>query len=377
MRNEVTVQIAGKIEQIDEKEWDELCGDRPFARHRWLHLVETILDEYEPYYVQIRRHGKLEAGAVCEVQHHFHLSAYLPSRALQTIAGYFLERFPPLNCVLPIVYEPGLLVRPGADLDALIPHFLEAMNGLATRKRASFVGIASLAAHNKVWPALRQARYHSVKMPADTCMEISWSNFEDYQADLPHKKRSEFRRVRRRAQDAGVTVETSCPTPEIQPRIEELIRNVYQRHNQRNPYVPNLFCRARDILGDDFTLLLARQRGDIIACMALLRSGDTLILKWLGLDYERTLSTFTYHLIMTESIPKAIEMGVRWLKFGSMSYVTKKLMGAILEDRFLALALRGRALHWLGGVGLTLSGKQAFPTVTPDMTERRGWRYDL
>jgi predicted N-acyltransferase len=374
--DEVSVQIAERIEQIDEEEWDEICGDRPFVRHRWMRLAETVFAGYEPYYVQIRRHGRLEAGAACEIQHHFHLSAYLPIHVLQDISGYFLERFPPLNCMLPIVFEPGLLVRPGSDPNTLAPHLLEAMNELATRKRASFVGIAGLDPNHIAWPALRAARYHSIKMPADTYMGIAWSNFEDYQAALPQRKRTEFRRVRRRAGEAGVTVETFCPTPEIQPQLWALTCNVYRRHNQRNPYVPDLFCRARDVLGDDLTMLVARQRGDIIACMAMLRSGDTLALKWLGLDYERTLNTFTYHLIMTESIPRAIEMGVRWIKFGSMSYVIKKLVGAVLEDRFLALALRGRVLHWLGGVGLTLAGKRALPIATPDITKHRRWRYD-
>jgi hypothetical protein len=136
--------------------------------------------------------------------------------------------------------------------------------------------------------------------------------------------------------------------------------------------VPDLFSQAIKVLGEDFTLLVARQEGEITACLALLRSGDDLILKWPGLNYDRTLGTFTYHLIMTESIPKAIEMGVRRLQPGATTYPVKKLMGAVLEDRFLALAMRGPLLHWLMGLSLTLLGKRVIPSPQPGTSETEG-----
>lgn len=362
MSKEISVQVADRIDHVDEEEWNELRGGRPFTSHRCLRLTETALAHHEPRYLQIRRRGRLEAGMICAIQRHFYLSTYLPTRALQTLVGQALARFPPLSCAIPIVCEPGLLVRPDCDAGSLIPFCLEAMRDLATQERAFFVGLAHLSPSNVAWPALSRARYHSTHLPADTYLEIGWSSFEDYQASLPHKKRSEFRRVRRRAGEAGVKIEVLRPCPETEPRLRQLVRNVCRRHNFHDPYAPDLFLRAAQVLGEDLHLLVARQEDELVACLAMLRSEDEVIIKWAGLDYDRTLDNFTYHLIMTESVPQAIEMGARRLRLGSTVYRLKKLMGAALEERFLALALQSRTMHHLAGLGLILSRKRAAPS---------------
>jgi len=361
MRDTYTVEIVDRIDRVNQEEWDALCKERPFASHRCLDLSEKIYAHHEARYLLLRSNGRLEAGAICALQRSFHLSAYVSNRMLQNFVARLLARFPPLNCAIPIVFESGLLVRPGGDSARVIPALLDEMDDLAARERVSFVGLVNLGPHHTAWPALSRAGYHSVGLPSDTYLEINWTDFEDYQADLPHKKRSEFRRVRRRAGDAGVTVETVRPSPEIEPRLRQLVCNVHQRHNLADPYTPDLFLNIADVMAEDLSLLVARQGGDMIACLALLRSGGELAIKFPGLDYERTLDTFTYHLIMTESVAKAIDLGVRRLRLGATAYRLKKLMGATVEDRFLALNVRGRLLHRLVGWGLTLSGRQAMP----------------
>jgi predicted N-acyltransferase len=358
---DLKIEITNQLDRIDREEWDELCENRPFADHRWLHLTETTRPDLKPHYLQIRRRGRLEAGAVCAAQRQLDLSAYLSNRLLLTAAGRFLTQFPPLSCELFLSRQSGLLVRPGCDADRLIPPLLKAMSDLAARERASLVGLFNLSANDAAWRTLRQARCHSVRLLPDTCLPISWPTFEDYLNNFPSKKRRELRRMRRRASEAGVTVETLAPSPATEPLLRQLVSNVLRRHGQRDPYAPDLFSRAAKALEKDFTLLVARQEKELVACLALLRSKNDLLLKWAGLDYDRTWNTFTYHLLATESISHAIEMGVRCLWLGATAYQIKKLMGGIQEDRFLALAAQPRPLHRLIGLALTLSGKRAAP----------------
>jgi predicted N-acyltransferase len=372
----LTVGVLDRTDRLDQAEWDELCADRPLAGYRWLRLAEAVLIDFNPRYLQLRCNGRLEAAAVCVIQRQFHLSAYLPSRFLQAIAGRFLARFSSLSCEIPFSFSPGLLVRPGCDPDRLIPPLLEAMEDLAARERAFFVKLSNLSSHDAARLVRYRPGYHVVSMLADTYLPISWPTFEDYQASRPAKKRRELRRVCRRAQEAGMAVEPHRLSPETEPRLRELVRNLIQRHDQKDWYVPDFFSRTRDVLGEDFSLLVARREGEIVACVALLRSKDELFPKWLGMSYEHTENTYTYHLFMAEIVARAIEMGVRRLWTGPTTYEVKKLLGTVFEARCLVLAARNRLFHRPIGWGLALWGKLMDSAAIADATEAeaRTWK---
>jgi hypothetical protein len=153
-----------------------------------------------------------------------------------------------------------------------------------------------------------------------------------------------------------VSLQVAPLTSTIEPRLRELIGNVLRRHGVVDAYRPDLLTRAAVLLGDDFGLLVARRGGMPVGCAALLRSGSTLLPKWLGLDYQQTLGTYTYHALLTEVVARAFDLGVDRIMLGPTVPELKRDVGARLEDRSVAWRLRSPLLTRL--VSRRLAGRR-------------------
>lgn len=353
------VEVAGRIDRIDPSDWDALCEGRSFVDHRWQRLREAVYARYQPYYVQLRRRGRLEAAAVCTVARGFALPNSIPNPLLRAAWRRLLASSRPLRCGAFDSCQPALLTRPGCDVDHLSARLLEAIGHLAKQQRTPAVAVINLSPRDRAWRALRAGGYRAVRVRPNTYLDLLWPTFASYEAGLPSKKRRELRRYRRRAHEVGVTVDSLAPAAEAEPLLRRLVRDVFERHAAPDPHVPDLFSRARSVLGDDFSVLVARQGQRLIGCMALLRCADELTVEWLGLDYGRTRGTYTYHSLLIESVAKAIEMGVRRVWFGDTVYDLKRDVGASLEDRSAAVAIRNPVLNRFLGPGLALMGVRA------------------
>ena len=68
---EWSFEIVTSIDRVTESDWNALCGGRAFVDHRWLRMVESVLANYEPRYVLLRRDGHLEGAAVCALDRRF------------------------------------------------------------------------------------------------------------------------------------------------------------------------------------------------------------------------------------------------------------------------------------------------------------------
>lgn len=360
-----TIEVLESIEEIDRGEWDELCGDRPFADYRWLRLTERVLVAHKPRYVLLRRQGRLEAGAVCALIHHFE------SQARQRRAGALLQRFPCLRCAVPIALDPGLVLRPGCDAAQIIPAALAAVERVAARERASFWRFDYLSQHESAWPALQRRGYHRLPMWTETSLDLAGTSFETYLTGLPSRKRHQITRILRQAERDGITMETLHPSDDEAPLLRRLVGHVLARHGAHEAYAPDLFPRAAALLGNDFVLIVARRAGRIAGCAALLRDRGEVTAKWLGLDYTHTLGTATYQRLLVECVAQAAALGARRLRTGATAYETKRHLGVVTEERFGALAVRGRLLHRVAGMALALTGGSA---VEPNGVEKNDTR---
>ncbi len=345
------VETIHTIDQVAQAEWDSLSQARPFVDHRWLRLTEAVLDDYKPRYVLLRDQGRLVGGAVCSLQH------YLDHRLIQSTIGWLLRRSPYLSCYVPISFSPGLLWAPESDLDEILERLIGAIQDLSASQHAPFSNINYLAKGHAAWPILNQRGYHRVMMLADTYLEIHWTSFKAYLSDLPRKKRKEIRRIERRAKREGTSIDVQRPSPQSSSGLYRLMVNVVQRHDQPVLYKAQVLTKAADLLGDDLTLIVSRQDDQITGCVSLLRNGDHVIAKWLGLDYDRTWDTGTYHRLVSECVRQAIVLGARRLIMGGMGYETKRHFGVTRQERFGGLNVRGRALNWLVGRMLSLTGE--------------------
>jgi predicted N-acyltransferase len=302
-----------------------------------------VLEDHEPRYVLLREGGRLEGAAVCAIGRRFQ------HPRLQRVGGAALRHFPALRCGVPIVFEPGLLLRPGGGAAHRASALLAALDRLAAQERAVFTKMEYLTPGASPWPALRAAGYHQIGSWTDAALEGPWQSFDAYLAHLPRKKQKDVAKIRQRAQAEGIQVAPLCPTPETAPRLGQLVGNVLRRHGAGEAYHPDLFLRAEAILGRDLIVLAIRRRGELVGCGALLVSRGEAAAKWLGLDYERTWGTTAYLSLLLESIARAIARGATRLRLGATAEETKRRLGAVQLPRAGAVAVRGRLLNRLAG----------------------------
>jgi predicted N-acyltransferase len=263
-----------------------------------------------------------------------------------------MRRHPCLRCTIPIALDPGLLVRAAYDHDELVPDLLAAIGDLATCEHASFSRVDYLSGDDPTWGALSRRKYRRLSMWAETSLEICWPSFQDYVAQLPSRKRKQIVRMQRCAQQEGIVVERLQPS--TAPRLAYLVDNVLERHHEHERYVPDLFVKAEAVLGDDLILLVAYHEGQIVGCTALLRSGDEITAKWLGLDYSRTWDTGTNHRLLLECVAQAIARGARRLRTGATAYETKRHFGVVTAERYGALTMTNWALNRAAGMALRI-----------------------
>jgi predicted N-acyltransferase len=358
---EYSVEVARRIDQIDPEEWDALCAGRSFVNHRWQRLREAVYARYDPYYLQLRRRGRLEGAVICVIARRFAFPDAVTNPLLRAICRRLVADSRPLKCGAFDSCQPALLTRPGWEEGRLSAQLLKAVRHLAEQKRSPAVSVVKLSPRDRAWPALRAAGYQAVTLPPNTCLEISWPTAAAYEASLPSRRRRELRRYRRRAQGAGVTLEALRLSSETEPTLRQLIGNVFQRHRAPDPFVPDFLSRASAVLGSDFGLLAARQGQHLIGCITLVRCSNELTVEWLGLDYNRTPNTHTYHCLLSESVSRAIEMGVRRIWLGDTVYELKRDLGATLENRYAAVVTQNGLLNRFLKSGLRLAGLPVAP----------------
>jgi predicted N-acyltransferase len=323
-----------------------MCGTRqPFAHVRWLRLLELIASSYQPHYLQIWQGDELVAGAICYPQRHFHLSAHMSSSLLAWGAEQGLKMVGPMSCHLPLFAYPGIILAEGAPSEALLPLLAEALMKIQREEKSQLLSINPLTTENDTmlsqWPGFTPTR-----IVEDAVIDIAWDSYEDYQMWLPGKKRAEIRRVRNRAADAGVVVKECSLAETDDVRVEQLIQQVRAHHGSAYPFKPEMVRQTAVSLNPgDYAHLVAIHRGDIIGTLTLFLSEGTMLVRWAGLEYERTQDTYAYHLLMSETVRIAIERGARQLKLGGTSFTLKKQLGARLESRIALLRLRNPILN--------------------------------
>lgn len=344
---ELSVEVVRTIDQVDRSAWDALCHGRSSVDHRWLRLAESILVAHEPRYVLVRRHGRLEAAAICAIGRRF------GNRALQRRLGWILRPFAWLRCSAPLASEAGIVLAPGSDSEVLAPRLLGAIRRLMLRERALFLTLDFASSKNDLglWQHSQWTEY---------ALDIRWPSDHAYLTRLSATDRRKIRRLLHRAERESITVER---LPSLEPnavRLRALIAAVLEHHGTHDPYVADLLPRIAEVLGDDLHVLAARQAGDIVGCVVLLRQGHNLVAKWIGLDYARTWGTSTYRLLVFESVRLAIDLGVRRLALGPTADEIKLNFGATPLARSSALTVLGPLpASFIGSAARLLGGPAA------------------
>ena len=338
------VQIDTKIEQVDQAAWNGLCSERPFATVHWLRFLEKIMVDYQPSYVQLWQDGQLMAGAICQPQRHFYLSAYLKNRTLQKIAGRGLAMLPPFASTLPLFLRDGLLMHPDADTAVWLPMLLGEVEKASRKRWAPFTYLGNL--HPEQAEQIKQSTYTVIPILQDSYINVDWPSYDAYLTHLKAKRRKIVKVSLERAAKAGVVVsETDFSSPLV-PQIAQLIRGVADNHANAFLYQPDFLQQTHSHLNhDDYHVLIATIQDKLVGCATLFCNGDEISAKWTGLDYTLNRKTYTYHALVIHVVQKSIELGAKRLDIGPTSYTLKRQLGGTFADRFAALKIGLRPLN--------------------------------
>ena len=327
------IQVLRTVSDVEPAAWDAFAAGRPFAQHRHLLAGELMCARPQAWYLLVRDAGRITAAAVGVLEHRLH------DRRLDRLAAPVLRRRPYLRVVMPVRAEPGVLAPDGAGEAGL----LDVLRGQLRPLRIPFCVIDNLPEAPTGAGPDDATGYRRLAWWPQTRLDIGWSSFDEYLAALPRKKRKEIRRIERRAQLEGLTVEPLPPadrTTATARELDRLVGNVRQQHGALTDLAPDLFGMVGTVLGDDLVLLVTRRADRVVGCVGLVRHEDDLVARWIGRDYEQTEGTAAYPSLVAACVRTAIALGVRRLHLGSTAYATKRQFGVVEEPRSRLLAVR-------------------------------------
>ncbi|MCA9954907.1 MAG: GNAT family N-acetyltransferase [Anaerolineales bacterium] len=339
----MTTELFETIAAIDPDQWDQLVAGRPFANWRWLRATETLLGDSKSRYVILSQDGVYQAGAVCLIQNRFH------SRLLQSAMGWLPRFFPYVRCDMSLAIRSGLFFADATQFDRVIPALLTAVKTLAQSENALFYSFDHLLATDAAWPYLQALNLHRIAHFSEASLDVHWATLETYLESLAEPECQELKRVQAVLRQQNIVLETAVPLNEDLATLQNLVSDLAS--SQKKPYrLPqDLFSTTHRLLGDDFQLIVARQDGRTIGCVILLRDDQEWLVRWPGVSVTHPLQAEIYTALLVACVQQVILAGGQRLYLGVTAPQMQKQLGATLEKRFGATAVRNRFLHWLGG----------------------------
>jgi predicted N-acyltransferase len=207
------------------------------------------------------------------------------------------------------------------------------------RELAPFLSL-ELYSDDEVWACLPRGSFGPHGRWTDFTLNLAADSVDEYLASLPGTNRRKIGTLLRRGEREGIAAERLQPDRHA-ARVRSLIHDLLDHHGTFDSYVPDLVSRAAAYLGGDLHIVGATRDGEVIACAIVLRDGDTVYPKWVGLDYERTWGTAAYLVLTFEVIRLAIELGVRIVRFGPTAETAKRGFGAVPRERSSAVSVIG------------------------------------
>lgn len=340
------LHIAHSVEEIGQEAWDRLSAGRPFASYRWHRFGEASLSDDQPIYAIVSRRGEMAARAA------FWLTRREPlptsSRVVRRAGEALMRRWPLLICRSPLTSVSGLILSEPPLRDTALQIIAQAAQEQARQHGASFVLFDYLSEPETHWPGWPNTFAATTVPDPGTYLSAVWPDFESYLGQLSKSVRKDYRRHRNRAAD--LQVETRCRPlvaaldETVLDQAMVLIRNVEDHHDSpHTPWARSMLERAGMV---DASWLTAKIHDRLVGCGLLLRDGDVMEMRLLGLDYE---VQYIYFQLVYAAIRHAIEEQVQVLRGGSGSYDMKQRLGFQLENNnHVVFVGRGTLLQKLG-----------------------------
>lgn len=199
----------------------------------------------------------------------------------------------------------------------------------------------------------------------NTSLHLPDKSFADFLARLTSKKRRKLRADRKLLEKEGGTIELIDKPSLISDELYQLYQKTNLRKKMQDDYIPTPLSVDKDFFNNlsSFQLLnskalVAKVNDEIIGYCLLMKDGDTLYFKSVGLDYDLSFKTHAYFNLFYSSIEYGIEHGCKRIDYGITSYCFKKRMGCELHDSYYLVIFYHSLLHRLGTLFIRLLDKK-------------------
>jgi len=321
----VTVTLLGAIDEVSAESWDACAGaGNPFISHGFLNALErsgsaAAEQGWQPRHLVVRaRDGGLLGAAPLYLKSHSYGEYVFDwgwADAYERAGGSY---YPKLQACVPFtpVTGPRLLVRPGAEAEAVSAALVAAMAEVARRYQVSSL-------HVTFCEEAEWTRFGNAGFLQRTGRQFHWENrgydsFDAFLGSLASRKRKMIRKERRKVAESGITLR-ALRGASIEPRHWDAFHRFYIATADRkwgNPYLTrDFFHRLGEALAERVVLVVAEDRGELTAAALNLLGEDALYGRnWGALGDYRFLH---FEACYYQAIEFAIEHGLARVEAGA------------------------------------------------------------
>ncbi|MCH8035592.1 MAG: N-acetyltransferase [Proteobacteria bacterium] len=321
----VSVQVLGAIAEAPAAAWDACAGaDNPFVGHAFLSALEdsgsaVAENGWQPRHLVIpdRDGGFLGVVPLYLKSHSYgeYVFDWGWADAYERAGGAY---YPKLQACVPFtpVTGPRLLVRPGAEAEAVSAALVAGLTEVARRTQVSSLHVTFC--ERAEWRRLGDAGFLQ-----RTGRQFHWHNrgydsFDAFLDGLTSRKRKMIRKERRKVAESGITLR-ALRGEAIEPRHWDAFHRFYLATADRkwgSPYLTrDFFHRLGETLTERVVLVVAEDRGEMIAAALNLLGEDALYGRnWGALGDYRFLH---FEACYYQAIEFAIEHGLARVEAGA------------------------------------------------------------
>ena len=351
----LTVTVHDRVADVDADQWDAL-GPDPFSSHAMLTVLERAnLPGVRLWYATVADWtGKLLAAApVTRIEIDGAKLTHGLFRSLIGLTRKGYDRFlrtSLMACGTPLsVGNPPIRAANGVDRPAIARELAGLLDDIGDAERAPWrvfkeLGVPELSAANLALLANRRPWLIAASEP-NASLDIEWASYDEYLGSLRSHYRYKIRAAARKAERAGVTIETVSLGDGYTEEMHSLYDAVHQRAAvQFEHLTPEFFRGLGQVYGEAAPLVVFRRNGGIIGWVCMLFADGVAYDLFHGIDYRVNDETALYFNQIAAAIRLAIERKASRLSLGQSTEIAKARFGAQAVPLWIGLKHRSRTL---------------------------------
>ncbi|MFN8542954.1 MAG: GNAT family N-acetyltransferase [Candidatus Binatia bacterium] len=286
------VRVLSGVAEAPREAWNALVGEgSPFLEWDWLATLEDTAcvgpgTGWRPQPLTLWENGRLTGACPLYVKDDGQGEFVFDHGWAQAAERAGMSYYPKLLVAVPFTPVPGarLLAAPGCEA-AVAATLAAVLEDACTRAGISSVHVnfctpqevAALAARGWIHRTGYQYHWHGEAL----------TTFDDYLATLRHKRRNQVRREQRElaAQEVTVTAHVGTDVPaDLMPVVFALYRRTLAAHGPwGHQYLTGrFFDEIRSRFAHRLCVIVARQRGEVVAATLNVQKGRTLYGRYWG-----------------------------------------------------------------------------------------------